>query len=203
MKARNNAALAVFASGEGTTLTALVDAAGCGALDADVTLVVSNNRDSGALRRARDCGLRFRHLSSLTHPDPCDLDRTMAGELESADVEWIVLAGYMKKIGPEVLARYDRRIINTHPALLPKFGGIGMYGRRVHEAVLRAGDRVTGVSVHLVTAQYDEGPVIAQLEVPVLPGDTVESLAGRVQAHEREFLVQTLQHLVCARAVGV
>lgn len=190
----------MFASGEGTTLVALVDAARRGALDADVALVIGNNRDSGALRRARECGLRVRHLSSLTHPDPCDLDQTMAAELESADVEWIVLAGYMKKIGPEVLARYNRKIINTHPALLPKFGGVGMYGRRVHEAVLRAGERVTGVSVHLVTAAYDEGPVIARSEVPVLPADSVETLAERVQAHEREFLVRTLQHLVGAPA---
>lgn len=120
----------------------------------------------------------------------------MASELSGAAVDYIVLAGYMKKMGPRVLSSFAGRIINTHPALLPKFGGRGMYGRRVHEAVLASGERVTGVTVHLVTAEYDEGPVVAQVEVPVHADDTVESLAERVQERERELLVETLRTLL-------
>ena len=115
------------------------------------------------------------------------------------NVELIVLAGFLKKIDPHVLRAFEGRIINTHPALLPKFGGHGMYGRRVHEAVLSAGDRVSGVTVHFVTAEYDEGPVIDQAQVPVQPDDTVESLAERVQAEERKSLVRTIHNLALAR----
>ncbi|MCG3202199.1 MAG: Phosphoribosylglycinamide formyltransferase [Gammaproteobacteria bacterium] len=191
MKARR-LRLAVLASGEGTTLEAIASASGSGSLAADVVLVMSNNRDSGALRRARDRGIPAAHLSGTTHPAPDDLDRAMLDVLVGADVELIVLAGFLKKIGPRVLAAFEGRIINTHPALLPKFGGRGMYGRRVHEAVLAAGEEVSGVTIHLVTAGYDEGPVIGRAEVPVLPTDTVETLAGRVQAEEKALLVRTI-----------
>ena len=105
----------------------------------------------------------------------------------------VVLAGYMKMLGPAVLSRYDGQVLNVHPALLPKFGGKGMYGRRVHEAVLAAGESVTGATVHVVDAEYDLGPVVAQREVPVLPDDTVESLSARVLEREHELLVQTLR----------
>ena len=98
----------------------------------------------------------------------------------------------MKRIGPCTLARFAGRIINTHPALLPKFGGTGMYGQRVHEAVLAAGETETGVSIHLVDPEYDTGPVIAQCRVPVEPGDTADSLAARVVEREHEFLVDTI-----------
>ena len=103
----------------------------------------------------------------------------------------VFLAGYMKKLGPRTLSHFRGRILNTHPALLPKFGGLGMYGSRVHAAVLEAGERVTGVSVHRVEGEYDTGPVLAQCEVPVLPGDDVESLSARVQTRERIFVVET------------
>ena len=104
----------------------------------------------------------------------------------------MVLAGYMKRVGPHTLARFRGRILNTHPALLPKFGGQGMYGLHVHRAVLAAGERVTGASIHLVTEEYDAGPVIAQCHVPIAGGDTPETLARRVQERERAFLVETL-----------
>ncbi|MEU2199274.1 formyltransferase family protein [Isoptericola sp. NPDC019482] len=104
-----------------------------------------------------------------------------------------VLAGYMKKLGPRALARYDGRILNTHPALLPEFGGAGMFGDHVHEAVLASGRPVSGATVHVVTADYDEGPVVAQAEVPVLPGDDVPALRARVQAAEKALLVEVLR----------
>ena len=190
--------LAVLASGEGTTLDALVTASANRALAADVVLVISNNRDSGAIRRAKERAIPYRHLSSVTHPDPVALDRAMFEALVGAGIELVVLAGFLKKIGPLVLSAFEGRIINTHPALLPKFGGHGMYGRRVHEAVLGAGEQMTGVSVHLVTGEYDAGPVIAQVQVPVLRGDTADTLAERVQAEERACLVRTVHGLACA-----
>jgi len=136
-------------------------------------------------------------MSSSTHPDADELDAAMLQVLQRANADCVVLAGFMKKVGPRTLAAFSGRILNTHPALLPKFGGQGMYGRRVHEAVLAAGETRTGVSVHLVTADYDAGPVIAQTEVPVHAGESVEALAQRVQAVEREFLVRTLQNIAC------
>jgi len=107
-------------------------------------------------------------------------------------VDLVVLAGYMKKLGPRTLARFRGRIVNTHPALLPKFGGKGMYGIHVHRAVLAAGEAKTGASVHLVDEEYDTGRVVAQREVPVLAGDTPETLAERVQQHERALLIDVL-----------
>jgi len=189
--------LAVLASGEGMTLEAIANACSSGSLMAEVVVVIGNNRDSGALRRACECSLHHVHLSSLTHTSPEELDAAMLEALVHAKADFVVLAGFMKKVGPQVLAAFDGRIINTHPALLPKFGGPGMYGRRVHEAVLAAQEAHSGVSVHLVTGEYDAGPVIAQVQVPVLAGDTVATLSERVQTAERAFLVQTLQGIAC------
>jgi phosphoribosylglycinamide formyltransferase-1 len=187
--------LAVLASHEGTTLQAVLDAVVEGRLSARVAVVISNNRESGALRRAHAANVPAVHLSSRIHPDLEQLDLALLETLASARVDVVLLAGYLKKLGPETLRRYAGRIVNTHPALLPKFGGKGMYGSRVHEAVLAAGDVETGVSIHLVDAGYDTGRVIAQCRVPVLPGDSVADLASRVQAREREFVVETLVEL--------
>ena len=112
--------------------------------------------------------------------------------LQQMRADIIFLAGYMKRLGPRTLAAFPARILNTHPALLPKFGGPGMFGRRVFEAVLAAGESESGASVHLVDAAYDTGAVVRQARIPVLPGDTVESLKARVQECEREVVVQTL-----------
>jgi phosphoribosylglycinamide formyltransferase-1 len=128
----------------------------------------------------------------VTHPDPADLDRAVLEALERHGTDLVVLAGYMKKLGPATLGRFKGRVLNIHPALLPKFGGPGMYGRRVHEAVLAAGEKESGVSIHIVDADYDTGPVIAQERVPVLPGDTPDSLAARVLEQEHRLLTATL-----------
>ena len=189
--------LAILASGEGTTLEAIASACANRELTGEIVVVISNNRDSGALRRARESSLHYVHLSALTHTNPEELDGAMLEALVHAKAELVVLAGFMKKVGPRVLAAFSGRILNTHPALLPKYGGHGMYGRRVHEAVLAALEPNSGVSVHLVTGEYDAGPVIAQVQVPVLAGDTVDTLAERVQTVERTFLIQTLQGIAC------
>ena len=187
--------IAVLASGAGTVLQAVIDGCAEGRLAADVCLVISNNSQSGARLRAERHHIPFLHLSGQTNTDPRALDAAVLDALIEHRTDLVFLAGYMKKLGPRTLQHFHGRIINTHPALLPKFGGQGMYGSRVHAAVLAAGERVTGVSVHRVEGEYDTGPVIAQCEVPVLPGDDVESLSARVQTRERVFVVETLARI--------
>jgi phosphoribosylglycinamide formyltransferase-1 len=187
--------IAVLASGAGTVLQAVIDGCADGRLAADICVIISNNSASGAALRAERHGIPFRHLSGQTHADPVALDAAIVEALIEHRTDIVFLAGYMKKLGPRTLAEFHGRIINTHPALLPKFGGHGMYGARVHAAVLAAGDRVTGVSVHRVEGEYDTGPVLAQCEVPVLPGDDVEALSARVQTRERLFVVETLARI--------
>jgi len=184
--------IGVLASHEGTTLQAVLDAVARRDIPCRVVTVISNNRDSGALQRARKAGVPGFHLSSHTHPDPEALDAAICQTLVDHGAEVVVLAGYMKKVGPRTLARFRGRILNTHPALLPKFGGRGMYGLHVHRAVLAAKERTTGATVHLVDSDYDTGPVIAQCQVPVEADDTPEVLAARVQARERALLVEVL-----------
>jgi len=185
----------VLASHEGTTLQSLLDACATGRIHARVAVVVSNNGDSGALRRAREAGVQAVHLSAKTHEDPAALDAAIRDVLVAADVDVVFLAGYMKKLGRLVLEAYGGRILNTHPALLPRFGGPGMYGDRVFEAVLAAGETESGVSIHLVDADYDTGAVVRQCRVPVLRDDSVDDLKARVRAREKEFVVETLGHI--------
>ena len=181
-----------MASHEGTTLQAILDACAADAIAARVVVVVSNNGGAGALRRAREAGAEAVHLSGKTHPEPDALDAAIIQALAAREVDVVMLAGYMKKLGPALLERYRGRILNTHPALLPKFGGHGMYGMHVHEAVLRAGETESGPSVHLVDVEYDTGRVLAQAQVPVEPSDTPDTLAARVQERERRLVVAVL-----------
>jgi phosphoribosylglycinamide formyltransferase-1 len=187
--------IGVLASHEGTTLQAILDACASGAIAGEVVAVISNNRDSGALRRAEAAGVPAHHFSRQTHPDPDALDAAITRGLSEQGVDVVVLAGYMRKVGPRTLRRFPGRILNTHPALLPKFGGPGMYGLHVHRAVLASGETRTGASVHVVTEEYDAGPLVAQAEVDVAPTDSAETLAERVQARERALLVDVLSHL--------
>jgi phosphoribosylglycinamide formyltransferase 1 len=184
--------VAVLASHEGTTLQSVLDAFAGGRIAGRVAVVVSNNSDSGALRRARQHGVQAVHLSSRTHEDPESLDAAIRNVLLGAGVDVVLLAGYMKKLGPLVLAAFSGRILNTHPALLPRFGGPGMYGDRVFEAVLKAGEKESGVSIHLVDAGYDTGAIVSQCRVPVFPGDSLDDLKARVRAREKTFVVETL-----------
>ena len=190
--------LGVLASHGGTNLQAIIAACADGSLDAEVRVVISNNSRSLALERARRANIPTAHLSAVTHPDPTRLDEAIADTLSAHGVQLVALAGYMKKLGPRTLSRYRNRVLNVHPALLPKFGGRGMYGERVHAAVIAAGERVSGVSVHLVDEEYDRGPVIAQSQVPVLPNDTPETLAARVLQREHALYPQTLQRIATA-----
>ena len=182
----------VLASHEGTTLQSLLDAFASGRIPGRVSVVVSNNGDSGALAKARQAGVQAVHLSSRTHSDPATLDAAIRDVLVAAAVDVVFLAGYMKKLGPIVLGTFQGRILNTHPALLPRFGGPGMYGDRVFEAVLEAGEVESGVSIHLVDPEYDTGAIVRQCKVPVFRDDSVADLKARVRAREKEFVVETL-----------
>ena len=187
--------LGFLASHRGSNMQALVDAARDGRLHATPRVVISNNGDAEALARARREGLPAYHLSGKTHPDPERLDEAIRDTLASHDVDLVILAGYLKKLGPKTLARYRGRVINVHPALLPKYGGSGMYGDRVHEAVLAAGDEETGITVHVVDEEYDHGPIVAQCRVPVLERDTIVSLSQRVLEREHRFLVEVVDQI--------
>jgi phosphoribosylglycinamide formyltransferase-1 len=173
--------VAVAVSGRGSNLEALLRGLGAGA-PAQVVLVLSNRPDAGALERARAHGIEAEVL-----PDPADAADWLA-RLERHRIDLVVLAGYLKLVPAAVIAGYRRRIVNVHPALLPAFGGPGMYGHHVHEAVLRSGARESGATVHLVDEVYDRGAILAQLRVPVLPGDTPERLAARVLEVEHRLL---------------
>jgi phosphoribosylglycinamide formyltransferase 1 len=188
--------LGILASHGGSNMQAIIDATKQGVLPAEVVVVISNNAGSMAATRAATEGIAFRHLSGVTHPAPEDLDAEIGRVLAEAGVDLVVLAGYMKKVGPQTIDRFPGRIVNIHPALLPKFGGVGMYGMHVHRAVLDAGDEVTGVTVHLVDQEYDRGPIVAQCEVKVLEGDDADTLAARVLEREHAFYVETLCRIV-------
>ena len=173
-----SARLAVFASGGGTNLQALLDRFADDDA-AKVALVISDVADAGALQRARAAGVRAVHIAVRgRHSD--DVAADTLSVLEEERVDLIALAGYLKLVPAQIVARYPHRMLNVHPALLPSFGGPGMYGRRVHDAVIAAGCVVTGVTVHYVTEEYDRGAIIAQWPVPVLRDDTADTLAARV-----------------------
>jgi phosphoribosylglycinamide formyltransferase-1 len=164
-----------------------------GALAAEARLMVSNNKSAAALDFARRHGVPA--LCIPTQADPQAADAALVEALGAHSVELVVLSGYLRRLGPKTLGRYAGAVINIHPGPLPEFGGHGMYGRRVHEAVLAAGVAESGVAIHVVDEEYDHGPVIARKPVPLQPGDTVEALEARVRAAEPPFFVETLRRI--------
>ncbi len=183
--------VAVCVSGGGSNLQAVLDRLQ-GEAPARVVLVLSNRADAGGLERARRAGVPAEVLS-----DPADPTEWIT-RLGRRDVDLVVLAGYLKLVPPGVVQKYEGRIVNVHPALLPAFGGAGMYGRRVHEAVIASGAVESGPTVHLVDEVYDRGKILARRRVPVLPDDTPERLAERVLAAEHALLPEVV--LAAARA---
>ncbi len=188
--------LGILVSGRGSNMLAIADACERGDLSASVELVISNNKDSLALNSAKDKNIKTAHIGSSTYPDPDALDMAMADALSEHNIDLVLLAGFMKKIGPKVLSGYRGRIINIHPSLLPKFGGKGMFGINVHSAVLAAGEKESGVTIHLVDGEYDEGAILAQQTVSITPGETSESLAAKVLKVEHVLFAETIQKIV-------
>ncbi len=195
-------ALAVFVSGGGTNLQALLDWFGSeGRPDsaAAVRLVVSDRPGVGALERAERAGVPSAVVRPADHPEPGAFGRALLEILREHAIEYVVLAGYLRLVPAEVVSAYRARMVNIHPGPLPAFGGPGLYGRRVHEAVLRSGVRVSGPTVHFVDERYDTGPIIAQWPVPVFADDTPEALAERVLRVEHRILPAVVRALVLGR----
>ncbi len=180
--------LVVFASGNGTTLQAVIDAITQRNLIANISLVVSNNPKAYALERAKKANIP---TYVIKEKDNDRIDAELVKVLSKVNVDLIVLAGYLKLIGPKLTQNYT--IINTHPSLLPKYGGKGMYGMNVHRAVVEAKEEYSGVTLHYVNNEYDRGNIIMQTVVKVLPTDTPEDLSQRVQAAEKIQLVEVLK----------
>lgn len=191
--------LGFLASHNGSNMQAVVRSCEEGRLGAIPRIVISNNKQSGALQFAQLHAIPCLHLSSASHKDPATLDKAILDALQENKVDLVLLVGYMKLLGPLTIAAYQGRILNIHPALLPKHGGQGMYGIRVHESVIAAAESETGVTIHHVNEQYDRGEIIAQCTVPVVPTDTPQVLAARVLQREHTFLVETLQAIVAGK----
>ena len=178
--------LAVFISGTGTNLQALIDARNKGKLDAEIALVVSSSPQAGGLSRAENAGIPAFIFQEKQYPSKRDATAALLNKLKGQKIDFIALAGYLKLLAPEIIAAYSKRIINIHPALLPKYGGKGMYGIRVHEAVIVAHEKESGVTIHLVDEKYDHGRILKQIKVPVYEDDTPELLQQRIQKEEHK-----------------
>jgi phosphoribosylglycinamide formyltransferase-1 len=185
--------IGVFASGRGSNFQAILNAIHQGNLPARVTLLLSNKSDAGALEIARSNGIPTTHLSQKQFPDEESFAAKMLGVLREHDVHLIALAGYLKKIPTAVVRAYRNKILNIHPALLPLFGGAGMYSHHVHEAVIASGMKVSGATVHIVDEEYDRGAIVIQKPVLVDELDTPETLAAKVLIVEHEIYPEAIK----------
>lgn len=186
--------LGVLISGSGTNLQAIIDAIVVGTLDASVELVISSKPDAFGLKRAEQAGIPTMALSREVYEDPIAADEIIAGELRRAGCDYVVMAGYMRMVHEPVLLAFEDRVVNIHPALLPSFKGAHGIADAFH-----AGVKVTGVTVHFANAAYDEGPIIAQRAVDILPDDTLDTLEERIHEVEHVLYPQTLQLLAEGR----
>lgn len=185
--------LCVLASGSGSNLKAIIKAAKSGRISSKVVLVISNNSGSKALQTAKQNNIPAFHLSQKLFNTSAEFDRELLSLLKEFKVDLIILAGYMKMIHSAILKKFRNKILNIHPALLPAFGGTGMYGVKVHEAVLKAGEEISGATVHLVDEVYDNGAIILQKRVEVKPADTPEQLQKRVLRAEHNLYPQVIK----------
>lgn len=185
--------LGFLATKNGTSMRAILAAIQQGALLAEPCLVVSNVRGAPALQHAAAAGVPTAVIP--TKSDPEAADRTLAQAMGEAEVDLVILSGYLRRLGPVFLDRFRGRVLNIHPGPLPEFGGEGMYGRRVHEAVIASGLAQSAAVIHLVDGEYDHGPEVARMNVTLEPGETAESLEARLTALEPAFYLRTLQEL--------
>jgi len=190
------AKIAVFISGGGTNLQSLINAAESGKVSGRIVLVISSREDAYGLERARKAGIDTFVYIVKKYSSKDAAHKDLLEMLEQYDVEYIALAGYLKLLPAPLVKRYKSRITNIHPALLPKYGGTGMYGHRVHEAVLASGDKESGATVHLVDEIYDHGRILLQGKVPVKPDDTPDTLAARVLEVEHRIYPEALENLI-------
>jgi len=189
--------LAVLVSGGGTTLQRFIDRIEEGALDAEICCVISSRPDAYGLERARLHGIPTAAFMRRDYPDTAAFSAPIWETIRTHGADLVILAGFMCLL--EIPEDFTNRVVNTHPALIPAFCGKGMYGHHVHEAVIEHGAKVSGVTIHFVDAQYDHGPIILQDPVPVLEGDTPDSLAERVQAAEKDLYVRAVELFLAGR----
>jgi phosphoribosylglycinamide formyltransferase-1 len=194
---QQTARIAVFLSGGGSNLQALIDGSKAGILSAKIAWVVSNSIKAYGLTRAENEGIEAFIFKQKKYPSPEAAAEDLLNKLQERKIDYIALAGYLKLLPSNVVAAYSKRIVNIHPALLPKYGGKGMYGHHVHEAVLASGDKESGVTIHLVDEIYDHGKILDQVRVPVLPDDTPDTLAARVLEQEHKLYPRVLNKLIC------
>lgn len=185
--------LVIFASGSGTNMQAIIDEIEAGLIEAEIAGLIVNKSDIKAIERAEKYKIP---VSIITEKDENRFKEKLQKKLYEWEPDLIVLAGFLKKIPDLIIKEYKNKIINIHPALLPKFGGKGYFGLNVHKAVLESGDKETGCTVHYVNEQYDKGPIIEQAKVPVKPSDTPELLAKRVLKAEHILLPSVIKKLI-------
>lgn len=193
--------IAVFASHGGSDLQAIIDGCKNELVNAKVTVVISNNSDSLALKRAKNEDIPSYHLSVKKYGNEEKLAKEILKVLSEYDVDIIFLAGYMRMLHASIIEKFQNRIFNIHPALLPKYGGKGMYGMNVHNAVIAGHETETGVTVHRVNSEYDSGEIVAQTKVPVKADDTAETLAARVLEREHTFLVEVISDIISGKII--
>jgi len=194
--------IAVLCSGGGSNLQAIIDAVEAGKIDGEIVLVLANASKAYALERAKNHGIPCEFVSKKQAGSTEAFNDVILAKLQAARADLVVLAGYLPIVGAQIVRAYPHRIINIHPALIPSFCGVGMYGHYVHEAVLAYGAKISGATTHFVDEEVDHGGVIMQKSVPVLEGDTAETLAARVLTVEHEILPETVR-LFCAGKLGV
>ena len=185
--------IGVMASGGGSNFKAIIDRIGDGELEALCKFLITNNGGCGAVSHAEAYGIPVYHISGKTHPDTAAYEAAILEVIDRYDIDLLILAGYMKALPVSIIKRLPDRILNIHPSLLPKYGGKGFFGIHVHEAVIAAHDTESGPTVHLVSEEIDQGRVLAQTRVPVLEGDTPETLAARVLVQEHELFWRTIR----------
>ncbi len=184
--------LAIFASGGGGLFQAVLNAFKRGELKMQPVILISDNLRANALKRASRAGLKAWHLHPSNYLGSSEILDEVTSQLLQGEVDLILLLGYLSRIGEATLRAFPERILNIHPSLLPKFGGIGMYDKYVHDAVIRSGETETGITIHVVSNDYDAGRIVDQKRILVDPDDTAETLREKVRAMEPEFLIQTL-----------
>lgn len=195
-----NKKLAVLVSGSGTNLQAIIDAIKEGDLtNTEISMVISNKKEAYALVRAKNESIESFYL---TNKDDFNYENKLIEIISNYKVDLIVLAGYLRILSRKFIKTFPNKIINIHPALLPRFGGKGMYGEKVHKAVLESGAKESGCTVHFVTEEIDGGPIIAQKRVPVYEGDTVETLQKRILEDEHKLLVESIRKVLFGVPVG-
>ena len=193
--------LGFLASHSGSNIQSIIDAIKKNLLDAKPCVIISNNSKAYVLERAKIENIPSYHISSIKYPEQEQLDNAIIEHLDKHGVDTVVLAGYMKLLSKKVIEHFNGRVLNIHPALLPKFGGASMYGMAVHQAVIEAGEIESGATIHIVDSDYDRGRILAQEIVPVFPDDSPEMLAARVLEVEHQIYWKTLHRIAIGEIV--